>query len=519
VAIGKQIEHVFPEESAIPEKWRIGSPRVQSSFLAGGEIIGWGGPVREVFSPVWRKTSSGPVPRPIGSVPLLTATEAMMALDAAVMAYGNGGGVWPSLSPMERADHVRRLAAGLVDLRERIVKLLMWETAKPLAQAEGEHERTIGYIARSIEMLEEGGPLYGTTLSEGDLRVRISPAPLGVALCLGPYNFPLNETLDLVVPALLMGNTVVLKPPRFGALLYGLLLETLRDSFPPGVVNVIFGSDDILDPLMKSGYVDILGFIGSSRAADELYRLHPRPRLLRSVMGLEAKNPAIVLPDADIDLAVDRCLEGALKFNGQRCTALKILFVHEAVVEEFLRRLVRSVEKLRFGMPWERDVSYTPLPDNERIAYLEALMADAVDRGAGIVNETGGRRHGSFFHPAVLFPVNRDMRIYWEEQFGPIVPVVPFGRDEEPLSHISRSRYSQQVSIFGSRESVGKWVKNLGNQVCRINLNTYCQRSPDTLPFSGRKDSGVGVRSILDTLRAFSTPSVVAESRDGAKGV
>ncbi len=489
------------------------SPIRIATFLAGGELIRWDGPTREVLSPVWIPTPSGPVPRVIGAYPLLTAVEAMVALDEAKRAYDNGRGLWPTMSPADRISHVRRLAAGLDELREQIVRLLMWETAKPLSQARGEHDRTLDYIARSIEVLEDG-PLCDRVLSVGGVRARIHPTPLGVTLCLGPYNFPLNETLDLVVPALLMGNTVVLKPPRFGALLYGLLLETLRDSFPPGVVNVIFGNDNILDPLVASGHVDVLGFVGSSQAADEIYALHPRPRRLRSVMGLEAKNPAIVLPDADIDVAVSQCLEGALKFNGQRCTALKILFVHEAIVEQFVERLVGSMEGLRFGMPWEKGVFHTPLPDNERIGYLKALVADATDLGAEIVNEAGATTYGSFFYPAVLYPIDQRMRIYREEQFGPIIPIVPFVRDDEPLSYIAGSDYSQQASIFAGRESMGKWVRALENQICRINLNTYCQRGPDTLPFSARKDSGAGVRSVLDTLRAFSIPGVVAATSD-----
>ena len=231
-------------------------------------------------------------------------------------------------------------------------------------------------------------------------------------------------------------------------------------------------------------------------------------------MGLEAKNPAVVLADADVGLAVSQCLEGALKFNGQRCTALKILFVHEAVVEEFMERLVHAVEGLHFGMPWEEGVSQTPLPDLDRIVYLKALVTDATDHGADIVNKFGGTTCGSFFYPAILFPVDPNMRLYREEQFGPIIPIVPFGSEDEPLSYITESCYSQQASIFGARGSVGIWVRALENQVCRTNVNVYCQRSPDTLPFSGRKDSGVGVRSVLDTLRAFSIPSVVAAASD-----
>ncbi len=509
VTIGKRIARIFERGDEIPAEWRIEAHLEQKDYLVGGELRRWKGPCLQVVSPIWTPSASGPLPSVIGTSPSLTVRESMAALDAAVRAYGGGRGTWPMMPLKHRIEHVRRFASKLEEQRTEIVKMLMWETGKSLVQSVSEYSRTIDYVGRSIDAVE-GGPLCPATAAEGEVLAEIHRAPIGVGLCLGPYNFPLNETLDLAVPALLMGNTLVLKPPRFGVLLYGLLLEAFRDSFPPGVINVIFGESKIVEPVMASGKVDMLGFIGSTQAADWLYALHPRPHRLRSVMGLEAKNPAIILPDADVELAVNECVEGALKFNGQRCTALKILFVHRSLVEPFLRNLVYSVEGLRFGMPWEEGVVLTPLPDPERITYLQGLVEDAVRLGAQIKNEAGGTVHGSFICPAVLSPVSRDMRLYKEEQFGPIIPIVPFLHDEEPLSYIMESDYGQQVSIFGGKDGIAEWLSILGNQVCRVNINRYCQRGPDSLPFAGRKGSGVGVRSVVETLSAFSMPSVVA---------
>lgn len=511
MTISERIERIFERESTIPAEWRTGPQLEQRSYLVGGKVRRWEGPSLQVVSPIWTPSASGPLPRIIGISPSLTKTESMAALDAAVAAYGGGRGAWPMLPMTRRVEYVRRFAFKLEEKRQEIVKLLMWETGKPLAESVNEYDRTIEYVGRSISAIERG-PTCAATAVEEDALAEIRRAPVGVALCLGPYNFPLNETLDLAVPALLMGNTVVLKPPRFGVLLFGLLLEAFCDSFPPGVVNVIFGESEIVKPMMTCGKVDILGFVGSTQGADWLYALHPSPRRLRSVMGLEAKNPAIILPDADLELTVNECVEGALKFNGQRCTALKILFVHQTLVEAFLSNLVRSVEKLGFGLPWDEAVFLTPLPDAERVAYLQRLLDDAVRHGAEIVNEAGGTVHGSFFYPAILSPVNRNMRLYNEEQFGPLIPIVPFVDKEEPLSYIIESDYGQQVSIFGKGEDMAEWLDILSNQVCRVNVNKRCQRAPDSLPFAGRKGSGVGVRSVTETLRAFSMPTVVARA-------
>ena len=136
---------------------------------------------------------------------------------------------------------------------------------------------------------------------------------------------------------------------------------------------------------MASGKIDIFAFIGTNKAASDLKKLHPKPHRLRAALGLDAKNPGIVLPDADLDNAVSEALTGSLSFNGQRCTALKILFVHEAVVERFIEQFNAKLQGLKPGMPWEPGVALTPLPENTKVDYLHALVADAQAHGAKVV--------------------------------------------------------------------------------------------------------------------------------------
>ena len=153
-----------------------------------------------------------------------------------------------------------------------------------------------------------------------------------MALVLGPFNYPFNETYTNLIPALLMGNTCILKTPRTGCLCHVPTLELFQQCFPPGVVNVIHGSGrETLPVLMEDGSLDIFAFIGTSKAAVDLQKLHPHPNRLRVCLGLDAKNPAIVCADADLDVAVAECTLGSLSFNGQRCTALKVIYVHATV--------------------------------------------------------------------------------------------------------------------------------------------------------------------------------------------
>ncbi|RZL06177.1 MAG: aldehyde dehydrogenase family protein, partial [Pedobacter sp.] len=331
-------------------------------------------------------------------------------------------------------------------------------------------------------------------------------------LCMGPFNYPLNETFTTLIPALIMGNTILFKPPKHGTLLHYPLLKAFKESFPKGVVNTIYGRGATIVPaLMQSGKINVLTLIGSSKVADQLKKLHPKVNRLRAILGLDAKNAAIITDKADLKLAVSETVLGSLSFNGQRCTALKIIFVHESVADEFLSLLSAEVAKLKYGMPWEKGVALTPLPEPHKPAYLKDLILDAIGNGAKVVNEHGGETYESFVYPAVLYPVNKNMKVYREEQFGPVIPVVPFTDVEDTIQYLIESTHGQQVSVFSNdADELATLIDPLVNQVSRVNINAQCQRGPDVFPFTGRKDSAEGTLSVVDALRSFSIRSLVA---------
>lgn len=289
-------------------------------------------------------------------------------------------------------------------------------------------------------------------------------------------------------------------------------MEAFQNSFPEGVVNLIYGRGRVLaTPIMKTGKVDILALIGNSKSANAIQANHPFKNRLRLVLGLEAKNPAIILPDADLDLAIDECISGATSFNGQRCTALKIIYVHEHIVAKFNKRFAERVDGLKFGNPWEDEVKLTPLPEPEKPAYIQELIDDALAKGAKVINEGGGKTTDNYIFPAVLYPVSKDMRVFKEEQFGPVTPIVSFKNIQEPLDDMAASNYGQQVSVFGSEvKTLAPLIDALVNLVCRVNLNSASQRGPDVYPFTGRKDSAVGTLSVHDALRSFSIRTFLA---------
>ncbi|KQC28993.1 NADP-dependent glyceraldehyde-3-phosphate dehydrogenase [Flagellimonas eckloniae] len=494
----------------IPEEFQIKEQIHQQEYLVNGELKKWNGNITEVFSTI--SSTAEYAPTLLGSIPDMGEPEAMDALDAAVGAYNQGQGVWPTMKVKDRIECMEAFVKKMEAKREEVVKLLMWEIGKSLPDSQKEFDRTVEYIYDTIEDYKQLDRDSAKFQKHDGVYAHIRRGPLGVVLCLGPYNYPLNETFALLIPAIIMGNTTVFKPAKHGVLLITPLLEAFQSSFPKGVVNILFGRGRaVAAPIMKTGKVDVLALIGNSKSANALQDQHPKSNRLRLVLGLEAKNPAIILPDADLDLTINECLAGTLSFNGQRCTALKVVYIHEDIKDEFLKRFSEKVDALKFGNPWDDGAKLTPLPEPGKPAYIQELLDDAKTKGARVKNKKGGKQSDNYIWPAVLYPVTKDMRVYEEEQFGPIIPILSFKDIEEPLNDMAESNYGQQVSLFGKDVyTLSPLIDTLANLVCRVNLNSSCQRGPDVYPFTGRKDSAQSTLSVHDALRSFSVRTFVA---------
>ncbi|MBT4918813.1 MAG: NADP-dependent glyceraldehyde-3-phosphate dehydrogenase [Flavobacteriaceae bacterium] len=499
------------KEQHIPEKFKI-KPQHSNHYLINGELRKWEGNTTEVYSVIKTPNKEGEIgPTFLGTVPDMGEKTALEAVDSANKAYNRGKGAWPTMSVADRLKCMEIFVEKMKLHREEVVKLLMWEICKNKTDSYKEFDRTIDYILNTIEAYKNIDRKGAKFDSQDGVLAHIRRGPIGVVLCLGPYNYPLNETFCLLIPAIIMGNTAIFKPAKIGVLLITPLLQAFQESFPPGVVNILFGRGrSIASPIMKTGIIDVMALIGHSSSAVSLQDLHPNKNRLRLVLGLEAKNPGIVLPDADLEHAVKECISGSLSFNGQRCTALKVLYVHESIVDSFNELFTKAVDNLKFGMPWE-DTFLTPLPEKSKPEYIQELISDATKYGAKVINKKGGELSDNFSFPAVLYPVNDKMRLFHEEQFGPIIPIIPYTDIDMPLDDMAASNYGQQVSLFGENiNDLGPLIDALANLVCRVNLNSACQRGPDVYPFAGRKNSAVSTLSVYDALRSFSIRTFVA---------
>ena len=502
---------IFPSLRDIPPADQIDVLH-QKEYLAGGELKKWDGETHEILSPVFIKEYDALKQVSLGSIPWMDANASLSVLDEAVKAYNNGRGQWPTLPVAKRIACVENFAVAFRQQREVIVKYLMWEIGKSRADAEKEFDRTDVYISDTMDALKELDHTSSRIQKHEGVFAQIRRGPLGIVLCMGPFNYPLNETFCTVIPALVMGNTIILKPPKYGVLLYHFLLPLFAEHFPPGVMNVVYGEGNVTaGTFMATGKIDVLAFIGTSRVANILKKEHPRPNRLRSVLALEAKNPAIILPDADMATAVKECLSGTLSFNGQRCTALKILFLHKKIADDFCSGFISGIRQMKMGMPWDKDVFITPLPEQNKTQILDEYVKDATTTGAQVINDNGGNYIESLYSPAVVANVKAGMRLYDEEQFGPVIPIVTYENIDAAISYITQSHYGQQVSIFGKDpDAIAGLIDPLVNQVCRVNINSQCQRGPDNYPFNGRKDSAEGTLSVTDALRVFSIRTMVA---------
>lgn len=506
------MKHVFPFENEIPREVLGGIPVAGKNYLHNGRIDQWRGPFREVKSPLLIRTLTGLSEKRIGSVPSMDEEASLNILREARDAFANGTGEWVALPDGERTGRFEAFLKAMQDSREDIVRLLQWEIGKTARESQNEFDRAVAFAGSCLERTAECANRKSGIIEHSGISGRLGRAPRGIVLVMGPFNYPLFETMTALAPAILSGNTVIIKPPRLGCLLFQHILTPMEEIFPKGAVNLVYGDGRrVIPPLISSGGIDVLYFIGTSSVAAYLRGLHPKPHRLKCILGLEAKNPAIILPDADIGTAAAECARGAFTFNGQRCAALKIFFVHRSIADEFNERLKHSLAGFRPGMPWEDNVVITPLAEAHRAEYLSGLVDDALGLGADVINDGGGESAGTFFYPAVLYPASLSMRVCREEQFGPVMPIVPYDTLDEPIQYIKDSNYGQQASVFGrDRASLTRLATYLVHQVSRVNINCQCQRSPDTVPFTGRKDSAEGSLSVSEAVEAFTVPTFVA---------
>ncbi|AEF25501.1 NADP-dependent glyceraldehyde-3-phosphate dehydrogenase [Streptococcus parauberis KCTC 11537] len=322
--------------------------------------------------------------------------------------------------------------------------------------------------------------------------------PVGLVLAISPFNYPVNLAGSKIAPALIAGNVVALKPPTQGSMSGLLLAEAFAEAgVPAGVFNTITGRGSVIgDYIVEHEAVNFINFTGSTPVGERIGQLAGmRPIMLE----LGGKDSAIVLEDADLEMAAKNIVAGAFGYSGQRCTAVKRVLVMDKVADQLIEHVHNLVKKLSVGMP-EENADITPLIDTKAADFVEGLINEASEKGAKAITEI--KREGNLICPVIFDNVNTDMRLAWEEPFGPVLPFIRINSVEEAIEISNASEYGLQASVFTNNFprafAIGEKL-----EVGTVHINNKTQRGTDNFPFLGAKKSGAGVQGVKYSIDAM----------------
>ncbi|RKL66499.1 NADP-dependent glyceraldehyde-3-phosphate dehydrogenase [Salipaludibacillus neizhouensis] len=427
----------------------------------------------------------------VGVVPAMSQEE----VDRSIIKTANVQEEWAATDGHERSDLLHKWAEELENMKDEIGNMIHLEVGKTLTAAKSEVKRTAQLIRHTAE---EGLRTHGSFI-QGDAfpgaskstKAMVQKVPHGVVLAISPFNYPVNLAASKIAPALITGNTVVFKPATQGAISGLLMIKALvKAGLPKSVVNVVTGRGSIIgDFLVTHPEVDMITFTGGTSTGQHIAK---KASMIPVVLELGGKDPAIVLEDADLNKAAKEIVSGALSYSGQRCTAIKRVMVIDKVADELVEKIKTNIATLKVGKSTE-EADITPLIDQKSADYVISLIDDAVKKGATVVSK--GIIQDNLIGVTLLDHVSEDMRIAWEEQFGPVLPIMRVSNELEAIDLEKRNEYGLQASVF-TKNLEKAFVLADRLEVGTVQVNGKTSRGPDHFPFLGVKNSGQGVQGI-----------------------
>lgn len=375
--------------------------------------------------------------------------------------------------------------------RDYFVNTLVLEAGKTPESAQGEVRAALNRIKMTME---EARSIFGDYIpgdwSEDTVAkfALVIHEPLGVITCITPFNYPLFSLVAKVTPALVSGNSIVVKPATDDPLSAILLSRALQESgVPDGVVNLVTGRGrDVGDTLVSHKLVSMITLTGSTETGKHVAHISDMKKLHLELGG---KGAAVVADDANISLASKKVLEGALKFSGQRCDAISRVLVFQKVHDHFLSQLMKDITHWKLGNPREEGVTMGPLINEGAATRVQALVDDAVAKGATLLQ--GGKHQGAYFEPTVLDNVPLGAKIAWEETFGPVVSIINVKDLDAAIAVVNESRYGLDSCIF-TESFYTAWKAAKSFEEGSVAINDAPAHGVGYFPFGGNKDSGLG---------------------------
>jgi succinate-semialdehyde dehydrogenase/glutarate-semialdehyde dehydrogenase len=443
----------------------------------------------------------------IGAVPHATRSD----LDAALEAAAKGFQTWRKVSAYDRYKIMRKAADILRGRVDEIARIMTLEQGKPLIEAKGETAAAADVIDW---FAEEGRRAYGRVIParmEGVYQLVIKE-PVGPVAAFTPWNFPINQAVRKISAALATGCSVIIKGPEETPASCAELIRAFADAgVPAGVVNLVFGvPSEVSSYLIPHPVIRKISFTGSTPVGKQLAALAGQ-HMKRVTMELGGHAPAIVFDDADVDVAAKILSANKYRNAGQVCVAPTRFLVHEKVYEPFVEKFVEASKRLKVGDGLDKDTRMGPLANTRRVDAMEALVADAVKKGAQV--RTGGNRIGNkgyFFEPTVMTDVPLDARIMNEEPFGPVAPIRSFSDYDEVIAEANRLPYGLAAYAY-TRSAKTATALGASIESGMISINHHGLALPE-VPFGGMKDSGYGSEGGSEALEGYLNTKFVTQA-------
>jgi acyl-CoA reductase-like NAD-dependent aldehyde dehydrogenase len=444
--------------------------------------------------------------QPIYEFSSATDDEIVLAVNIARQAYND----WKKMLVADRVSILKKYAILLKAAQSELAKTITLEMGRPFKHTMMDIDWEMNYVHYYLDHAEI---IYGSqTLSlEAKEHFYLRYEPYGVVVCICPWNFPVSMAHSGVIPALLAGNTVIIKPSELTTKSQSMIAELMcQAGLPSGVLQTVIGDGRVGQKLLEQN-INMVWFTGSTETGRYIYKTCGE-RFLKSVCEMGGSSAAIVCKDAELENAVNSVYFSRFNNAGQTCKAVKRLFVDESIYDLFLEKLLEKIKKTNVGNPWD-DVDMGPLASATQIERLEAQLTEAIHLGAEIV--IGGKRvvkqellKGNYFEPTLLSNVTSNMRVMTEEVFGPVLPIIKFSSIEEVVTMVNNTQFGLTNEVFTQdKELYNILIPQLESGVVAINTDRFYR---PYCPIGGFKQSGMGREYGQVGMQEFSQIKLVA---------
>ena len=441
----------------------------------------------------------------IARVPACGKGELDRAVDAARVAFKS----WRKTTPEERQKVVLGIAAAIKDNADELFRLLTSEQGKPHAQAQQEI-----YGAAGLAKAQAGLTLDDVINQDNDTRLsRTRRVPVGVVGGIVPWNFPIMMAIQKIVPALVAGCTIVLKPSPFTPLTTLRIAELIKDVVPAGTVNIITGEDSLGPLITEHPGIDKITFTGSTATGKKIMEGAARD-LKRITLELGGNDASIVLPDADVEKVAEQLFWSSFSNAGQVCIAAKRIYIHEDIYDDLSRAIADYAKGVTVGDGSQQGTGVGPIQNRKQFERVCDLIQDAKDNGYSFLTggDTDPSGTGYYVPITILDNPPEDARIVAEEQFGPVMPLMKFSSVDEAIARANASQYGLAGAIWSKdTDAAVEIAEQL--ETGTVWINEFMHLSP-LAPFGGHKQSGFGAEYGIDGLKEFTYPQVITVKRD-----